>query len=160
MIKTRCILCGRERTFICKAEQKRRDKTHLCRQCFLKNTPKGIDASNYKRGYVIIRGYKLISSPNHPFVNAFGYVREHRLVMEKEIGRFLQPNEIIHHKDGNTLNNDISNLKIVTAIEHAKQHCTKNRKCSLCDRKHLARGYCMQHYWEFFLKDSRMNKKI
>ncbi|MBT6047822.1 MAG: HNH endonuclease [Candidatus Scalindua sp.] len=63
-------------------------------------------------------GYVLIISPDHPNKNAFGYVREHRLVVEKKIGRYLKRNEIVHHIDGNKQNNDISNLKYMSKSEH------------------------------------------
>jgi len=42
-----------------------------------------------------------------------GYVMQHRLVMAEFIGRPLRKNELVKHKDGNTLNNEISNLKIM-----------------------------------------------
>lgn len=34
----------------------------------------------------------------------------HRVVMERAIGRPLAPGEVVHHRDGNILNNDPSNL--------------------------------------------------
>jgi hypothetical protein len=37
---------------------------------------------------------------------------EHRLVMEQHLGRKLLPKENVHHKDGDRLNNDISNLEL------------------------------------------------
>jgi len=42
-------------------------------------------------------GYKCILSPNHPFKDHQGYVREHRLVVEKQIGRYLTLKEKVHH---------------------------------------------------------------
>jgi hypothetical protein len=42
-----------------------------------------------------------------------GYVMLHRLVMAEFIGRPLYKSEQVRHKDGNTLNNEIENLKIV-----------------------------------------------
>jgi hypothetical protein len=39
-------------------------------------------------------------------------VAEHRLVMELMIGRALRPNENVHHKDGDRLNNEPSNLEL------------------------------------------------
>ena len=42
-------------------------------------------------------GYMLILMPNHPFCQKCGYVYEHRLVIEKQIKRYLTPDEIGHH---------------------------------------------------------------
>jgi hypothetical protein len=65
--------------------------------------------------------YRLVRSPDHPYaVN--DYVFEHRLVVEKELGRLLKPDEIIHHIDGNTLNNNLSNLLLLTKSEHTTLH--------------------------------------
>lgn len=47
---------------------------------------------------------------------------EHRLVMEQSIGRYLDKNEEVHHIDYNKMNNDISNLLLVTKTEHRRIH--------------------------------------
>ena len=70
-------------------------------------------------------GYILIYSRGHPKADANHYVREHILVMEKMIGRHLDKNECVHHKDENRQNNDISNLQLMTRAEHMKYHMTK-----------------------------------
>lgn len=49
-------------------------------------------------------------------------LRLHRYVMECFLGRKLNSNEIVHHKDGNKLNNDINNLELLTRAEHIKKH--------------------------------------
>jgi len=49
----------------------------------------------------------------------------HRLVVEKDIGRFLNPDETIHHKDHNKQNNHIKNLEILSRSEHSKLHKSK-----------------------------------
>lgn len=75
-----------------------------------------------KGWYISSDGYKMILMRDHPFCDADGYTREHRLVMEKLLGRYLEPWEEIDHKDENKLNNDISNLRILTKSEHTKHH--------------------------------------
>jgi predicted DNA-binding protein (UPF0251 family) len=57
-------------------------------------------------------GYVLLKVPDHPFADNRGYVREHRLVMEEHLGRYLDPEEVVHHIDGNHQNNDIGNLEL------------------------------------------------
>src|SRR3990167_2092385 len=45
-------------------------------------------------------GYILIKNNNHPYCNSGGYVREHRLVMELHLDRYLLPTEVVHHMNG------------------------------------------------------------
>lgn len=49
-------------------------------------------------------------------------IDEHRLVMEKHLGRKLSSNEVVHHIDGDKTNNDIDNLQVMTRQEHALLH--------------------------------------
>lgn len=45
-----------------------------------------------------------------------------RVLMEDYLQRKLLKNEEVHHIDGNTLNNDISNLCVMTRTEHIRFH--------------------------------------
>jgi hypothetical protein len=47
---------------------------------------------------------------------------QHRVVMEKIIGRPLTSDEIVHHKDGNKRNNAPDNLEVMTRKEHIREH--------------------------------------
>lgn len=49
-------------------------------------------------------------------------VKEHRLVVEAHLGRRLDRKEIVHHVDGNPLNNNISNLRVMKQSEHFAEH--------------------------------------
>lgn len=51
-----------------------------------------------------------------------GVQLEHRVVMEKHLGRALEASEIVHHRDGNKSNNAIENLELMTQREHARHH--------------------------------------
>lgn len=64
-------------------------------------------------------GYVLVKAPTHPFRTASGYIREHRLMMEAVLGRYLSPREVVHHRDGDKSNNDPGNLQV---FESNSQH--------------------------------------
>lgn len=68
-------------------------------------------------------GYRQIKCAGHPAADHHGYVMEHRLVMEKHLGRLLAETEVVHHKDGNKANNEIENLELfVSHSAHVKEH--------------------------------------
>lgn len=67
--------------------------------------------------------YVMIWSPNHPNRDHYGYVREHRLVIETYIGRYLNECEVIHHKNGIKDDNRIENLELIQSQSiHAQNH--------------------------------------
>lgn len=57
-------------------------------------------------------GYVLLKRPDHPNATKQGYVREHRLVMEVKLGRYLLRTEVVHHVDGDPRNNHPDNLAV------------------------------------------------
>lgn len=67
-------------------------------------------------------GYILEYCPSHPYADRNGYVLQHRLIVERSIGRILSPYEIVHHIDGNKGNNALENLTVLTRSEHMKIH--------------------------------------
>ena len=103
---------------------------------------------NWKGGKKLnSQGYLLVYSPNHPFQDNQGYVREHRLVMEDKIGRYLSRTETIHHVNGNKIDNRIENLAL---YESDAQHLSENhglirrgthKECLWCKEKfYVPRG--------------------
>jgi hypothetical protein len=64
-----------------------------------------------------------VQMPEHPCSNAQGYVYQHRLIIEQELGRYLTDNELVHHLDLDPTNNDLSNLILLnSASEHGRLH--------------------------------------
>lgn len=68
-------------------------------------------------GYVLVR---IGVVPGN--VRGTRYKLEHRIVMEKVLGRPLLRSEVVHHKDGNKSNNHPDNLELITQAEHARIH--------------------------------------
>lgn len=66
-------------------------------------------------------GYIALYVPSHPFRTVRNAVSEHRLVMEKKIGRYLHKDEVIHHINGIRNDNRIENLMLFSSqSEHVK----------------------------------------
>lgn len=99
---------------------------------------KGSDNPNWKGGVTrCTKGYKMLYIPNHPYaVN--GYVMAHRAAVERTLGRYLMPEEKVHHRDGDKNNNSIANLFLFPSNGlHSKFHHAKKDNPHLTEEEFM-----------------------
>lgn len=81
-----------------------------------KNVKRGPAHPKWKGGSITSTGYKVIP-------NGYGrQIYEHRIILERHLGRKLSSNEVTHHINGNKLDNRIENLAVLTRAEHIHIH--------------------------------------
>ena len=64
---------------------------------------------------------------------------EHRHIMQTHLGRILGYNEVVHHVNGDSKDNRLENLKVMSRKEHTVLHIAKPNaymfiKCKKCDK--------------------------
>lgn len=73
-------------------------------------------------------GYVLAYAPMHPNAHRDGYVMHHTIVMERSLGRYLKPDEVVHHKNRIRNDNHIDNLELMNKREHSAMHMKERYK--------------------------------
>lgn len=77
-------------------------------------------APNYKGGTITRSGSRNVK---YIQIHVNGkIVKKHRHIMENYLGRKLKATEVVHHIDGDGLNNNIENLEVMTKSEHSRHH--------------------------------------
>ena len=130
----KCEVCGKEIIIYPKERKRTKFCSLKCRdKSWKENSPiAGEKHWHWKGGKSKLGEYIYLKRRKHPYANSQGYVAEHRLIMEKKLGRYLTSNEEIHHKNGIKTDNRIENLKLVVKKIHFGEvvcpHCLKSFK--------------------------------
>ena len=143
MIKTKCNTCGK--SIFKNLYQIKRNKRHYCSQkCHWIDRHKYLLGKNnpkWKGGrHKTSSGYIVVYKPNHPFAQIKGYVFEHRLILEKKLGRYLMPYEQTHHINHIKDDNRPKNLKLISKKQHNQihnplsNHNPNKTKCFVCGK--------------------------
>ncbi len=75
-----------------------------------------------------VYGYIREYCPDHPMRDVSSMVAQHRLVMEGMIGRLLDRDEVVHHKNGMRNDNRPENLELMSLHAHGQHHADASRK--------------------------------
>jgi hypothetical protein len=125
-----CVCAQCKKTYKLSAAQKYARSVYCSRACEARSRMKRpLDREhNGKPATVDHQGYVRIFEPSHPAATKGGWIFEHRWVMEQQIGRYLKPDEHVHHIDHNRANNDPANLEMMSHSAHAKITAAENKQ--------------------------------
>jgi len=118
-----CAVCGKAVARYMTPHQQRRDNPRYCSRICKGKALSGAAHPMWTGGRIEDgNGYILIYQPDHPRARAQGYVYEHRLVMERKLGRYLDPVEVVHHINADTRDNRPENLAHFPNNAEHKRH--------------------------------------
>lgn len=67
-------------------------------------------------------GYVIAYAPKHPHAHRDGYVMLHTILIERNIGRYLNADEVVHHINHDRKDNRIENLQLMKKKDHMSMH--------------------------------------
>lgn len=136
----RCYLLSKRR----EKERSIMSKTYSCSCCGIKFTSyrsgkSGLRFCSQDCSKKYMKGENSLAFISGTTINSAGYkcikvgdkyLYEHRLIMEEFLNRKLNKDEVVHHKDGNKLNNNLNNLELMTKHEHDIFHTRQRQSVS------------------------------
>ena len=109
-----------------------------CAHCDDRAVARGLCNRHWKRWRTYgdpLKAQKPKKRAGETVIDASGYLRirgnrhVHREMAAQKLGRPLRPGEVVHHIDGNKLNNHPDNLIIFASqAEHSAHHAAERRK--------------------------------
>lgn len=118
------------------AKEGRLSKNKGSTRIFTQQWKKNISLAKLKHGEDHARGYRINTAGYKEFTRGEHKGRsEHVVIMESIIGRKINCNEHVHHKDRNKLNNNPSNLQLLTISEHAALHRKEDIEAGITRRR-------------------------
>jgi endogenous inhibitor of DNA gyrase (YacG/DUF329 family) len=136
MINVRCARCGKAfRVFPSrlKAAGKRIFCTLRCQVRTVASERTGSRNPAWQGGRIRMNGYVYLLVDGK-------YRAEHRLIMERILGRRLDRREVVHHKNGVRHDNRRANLEVLGLSKHSRDHQTARNvliRCETCGREVL-----------------------
>lgn len=150
-VRLRCDMCGKEtetayHNYTVSQNKNNRNGETYCRGCATKiSGKKKIGKPSWNKGkkfpersgensptwnggeYIDFHGYKMkyLGNENRDRKKHgwSSYKKEHTLIIEEYLGRILSKGEVVHHIDGNRINNNVDNLVLLKSNkEHNKVH--------------------------------------
>ena len=91
------------------------NKSNGCVSCINGGRNKSLlreKSPSWRGGRRVEDGYVFIYKPEHPRAKKNGYIREHTVVMESTMGRYLVRGESVHHLNGDRGDNRPQNLEL------------------------------------------------
>jgi len=123
--RPKCLKCGGTENVITGKTAAHRGYCRECLYRYFRTSPTFNGGKHLDKD-----GYVLVSAQyDHPIVKErvlrgvkYYDMREHVLVMEKHLGRYLKKGEIVHHINNDRTDNRIENLQLTSMSEHGKHH--------------------------------------